>query len=426
MNKQGFTLVELIVAITILAVLATVAFISFQGYTVSTRDTVRKADTKIIQKALDLEITKNNIVPYPSNYITLALDWEDFWYQWDAGLDVLWNLWIADEVLDPLDNTLYTYSTNLSRNQYQILWFLESPVALNVSKNVFADYEDRIALLRWDEIWIIFDESTQELIHLGKEDIDITWNENKYWLYIESWTAKISSWDEIIASLLDFRINPQGSCYNILKNWLSTWDWIYNIVNKNWDRVKVYCNMSQQGWGWTLIIKADWNNTTFQYSSNLWTNSNTLNPWDLSLDKNEFKSELFSNTRFNEVLLVLETNDIQKELVIDKYAWSLQDIFTSSYTATRLGRDEWIDSVWSASMQPNCNQEWFNAFRVRLWLSSNNENNCGTNDSYLGIGLHSRTSNGRWYYSSVWNNCGSSLCSNWNKEINSFWYLYIR
>jgi prepilin-type N-terminal cleavage/methylation domain-containing protein len=49
-NKQAFTLVELIIVITILAVLATVAFISFQGYAVNSRDAVRSSDMKNIEK----------------------------------------------------------------------------------------------------------------------------------------------------------------------------------------------------------------------------------------------------------------------------------------------------------------------------------------------------------------------------------------
>ena len=46
----AFTLVELIVVITILAILWTVAFISFQWYTKDTRETVRISDIQNIKK----------------------------------------------------------------------------------------------------------------------------------------------------------------------------------------------------------------------------------------------------------------------------------------------------------------------------------------------------------------------------------------
>ena len=39
-NRRAFTLVELIIAVTILAILATIAFLNLSGYTGDTRDSV--------------------------------------------------------------------------------------------------------------------------------------------------------------------------------------------------------------------------------------------------------------------------------------------------------------------------------------------------------------------------------------------------
>ncbi len=49
---KGFTLAELIVVITILAILGTIAFISLQGYTKDARDGVRVADMTNIETAM--------------------------------------------------------------------------------------------------------------------------------------------------------------------------------------------------------------------------------------------------------------------------------------------------------------------------------------------------------------------------------------
>lgn len=46
----GFTLVELIVVITILAILGTIGFIAIQGYSSSARDSVRVSDMRNIEK----------------------------------------------------------------------------------------------------------------------------------------------------------------------------------------------------------------------------------------------------------------------------------------------------------------------------------------------------------------------------------------
>ncbi|MDD2870983.1 MAG: prepilin-type N-terminal cleavage/methylation domain-containing protein, partial [Candidatus Gracilibacteria bacterium] len=57
MHKQktnGFTLVELIVVITILAILGTIAFISLQGYSTQARDSSRISDISSIKTSLEL------------------------------------------------------------------------------------------------------------------------------------------------------------------------------------------------------------------------------------------------------------------------------------------------------------------------------------------------------------------------------------
>ena len=51
---KGFTLVELIVVITILAILWTISFISLQWYSMRSRDSVRISDIKNIITNLEL------------------------------------------------------------------------------------------------------------------------------------------------------------------------------------------------------------------------------------------------------------------------------------------------------------------------------------------------------------------------------------
>ncbi|MDD3144849.1 MAG: type II secretion system protein [Candidatus Gracilibacteria bacterium] len=56
--NKAFTLVELIVVITILAILGTIAFINLQGYSVSARDSKRLSDITNILKKISVEETK--------------------------------------------------------------------------------------------------------------------------------------------------------------------------------------------------------------------------------------------------------------------------------------------------------------------------------------------------------------------------------
>lgn len=57
-TKQAFTLVELIVVITILAILGTIAFISLQGYSSDARNTKRTNDLSSIQSAISVKQTE--------------------------------------------------------------------------------------------------------------------------------------------------------------------------------------------------------------------------------------------------------------------------------------------------------------------------------------------------------------------------------
>lgn len=66
-NKKGFTLVELLVVISIIAILATVGFVVFQGQQRNARDVRRKADVDAITKAMEAGKVAGEI-----NYVALA------------------------------------------------------------------------------------------------------------------------------------------------------------------------------------------------------------------------------------------------------------------------------------------------------------------------------------------------------------------
>ena len=70
-TKKAFTLVELIVVITILAILGTIAFISLQGYSADARNSKRTSDLGNIQSAISLKQVEG--VPLLS-FVTNAVD----------------------------------------------------------------------------------------------------------------------------------------------------------------------------------------------------------------------------------------------------------------------------------------------------------------------------------------------------------------
>lgn len=71
MKKQAFTLVELVITITILVILSTIAFVSFQSYTKDSRDANRLSSANEIIKALHLYYSKNGTYPMPDTPVAL-------------------------------------------------------------------------------------------------------------------------------------------------------------------------------------------------------------------------------------------------------------------------------------------------------------------------------------------------------------------
>ncbi|MDD2917289.1 MAG: type II secretion system protein, partial [Candidatus Gracilibacteria bacterium] len=64
-HMYGFTLVELIVVITILVILGTIAFLNLGGFQSSARDGRRVSDMANIGKAIDLAIIQQGSAPIP-------------------------------------------------------------------------------------------------------------------------------------------------------------------------------------------------------------------------------------------------------------------------------------------------------------------------------------------------------------------------
>jgi prepilin-type N-terminal cleavage/methylation domain-containing protein len=77
----AFTLVELIVVITILAIMATIGFISLLGYQGLARDSVRISDISTIEKVFSLYSVGSETFPLPDNAVTLTSSGEIIGYQ---------------------------------------------------------------------------------------------------------------------------------------------------------------------------------------------------------------------------------------------------------------------------------------------------------------------------------------------------------
>jgi len=125
LNSKGrlaFTLVELIVVITILAILWTIAFISLKWYSRDARDSVRTTDLASISKQLELMIIKAWKVYIPENKVDITASGTIISYQWEMWQDTLNKLRVNNGGLDPVDQSPYIYTTTKNLKQYELMW----------------------------------------------------------------------------------------------------------------------------------------------------------------------------------------------------------------------------------------------------------------------------------------------------------------
>lgn len=75
-DRKWFTLIELIIVITVLTILATLWFISFWDYTWQSRDSKRVSDLLTIEKWIILSSIENLEYPEPENtWKAESIDW---------------------------------------------------------------------------------------------------------------------------------------------------------------------------------------------------------------------------------------------------------------------------------------------------------------------------------------------------------------
>ncbi len=159
-KNKWFTLVELIVVITILAILGTIAFLSFQWYASSARDSVRVSDMDSIAKWLTLYNIKTGSCPTPASSIELMASGAHIGYQWYMSSQIFSNInFSANSGTDPLDGKNYTYTVNQNATKFEILGLLENSESIaydipGINTAYAASYIQRIPMTKWDSLAI--------------------------------------------------------------------------------------------------------------------------------------------------------------------------------------------------------------------------------------------------------------------------------
>ncbi|WP_294304313.1 fibrinogen-like YCDxxxxGGGW domain-containing protein [uncultured Chryseobacterium sp.] len=97
-------------------------------------------------------------------------------------------------------------------------------------------------------------------------------------------------------------VNLKSSCKEILDSGLSTGNGTYWIdpdgSGNAYCAEQVYCNMTDNGGGWTLILKSMNNNSDFQYSSGIWASGATFNTTDFDITNASISNALYRSYNY--------------------------------------------------------------------------------------------------------------------------------
>jgi prepilin-type N-terminal cleavage/methylation domain-containing protein len=364
-QKQAFTLVELIVVITILAILGTIAFISLQWYSSQARDSTRISDLASIKSSLELFQVEAGKYPQSTNGINVTYSWSTVWSQWTFWETVYANVEKLDKIpTDPLTDNQYTYSVTTIKTEYQLWGILEwdevsfssaasSPLIRRIRP--LGHPVERGVLNTETNAW----ETTANAI--------VTWNYN--WVI-----TKTNSW-----TLCNILATP-----SIITNDTSVTD-LQQIVTNNSFVYRWYKNLPGS-FAWSKF-KQDWW-FTFQ-PNNLVAYTDNNNCWDITAKTSsgttarvqllKWLQDAYTWTILKDVWeiknimdLVIDTNNPSQEVI--NYAWN--------FVNNNLGGDI-IANAWS-SISPTVpvdvvdfETEWWYTVTTWTFTRSTNDVNQG-------------------------------------------------
>ena len=174
-----------------------------------------------------------------------------------------------------------------------------------------------------------------------------------------------------------------SSCLEIYEAECSQGDGVYKIspdLNSTFD---AYCDMS--GGGWTLVLKAT-GDDNLSYDSAYWTNSELLNENDLTLNAGNSKYESYNSLKVSRLRGCMDGYCFYHDLDGTKTS---REIFSNEKDIAPEHPFFGNGSFWST--QPNCKQYGINNLvsygKIRFGYSANNENDCTSNDTYIGFGI---------------------------------------
>lgn len=295
---KGFTLVELIIVVTILSILASIWFVSYNWHTVTVRDTNRVSQMAAIHDWLEVYRNKNDL-PLPENSVEVRAWATVIAYQWYMGknnLDIIaYNKWW----IDPKDGTYFSYYVTKDRKFFQLMWFLEDKANKQTVRGPInqvgaTDYSIRYPTVYGKKLGILTEVTTnnpiQEVAAIKTATyLDIAWTTSSYNAYYSDISVVSWTWVSLATTIYN------ANCKRIKEIGGNQWDGLYTINPSGTSSVQAYCDMTTDWGGWTLVWRSvvGWTAWTFWYESSRWTVTDDSLPYSLGQNGLSFTDILY-------------------------------------------------------------------------------------------------------------------------------------
>lgn len=244
-NKYAFTIVELVLVITILIVLSSIWIISYENSISDARNSARISDMGNIKMSLKNHKLKNWGYPIPWNSFDITNSLIII-KQWLLDENVITQEFVKKPT-DPLvKNQYYFYSITNNKLFFQVAMSLEDDELENdyrMRSYVDGDYqslnEDFIPSLVFatTSSWSI--ETLSWTFIVDKGTLNLPYDENGYVI------NQSISLNQILTEKWIFIPKFYGyySCQEIYENGASMWSGIYKILDISWSVISTWCLM---------------------------------------------------------------------------------------------------------------------------------------------------------------------------------------
>ena len=394
----AFTLVELIVVITILTILWTIAFVSLQWYSRDARNSARISDISNIESSLALFETKTGFFPDPSWGTEVTYSWSEVWTQWTIWDGVIENLdQLNKKPLDPTTGIEYTYSRLNTKKEYEVATVMEWGWFSYNSLVMQANAADKIgtAYVRWNYNQMI-------------AKVSAPWT--TYILAVPT----IISWDITLTDIV-----------NLLASWSLVYNWANNLPSNydaSWYKVK--------GWWFTYnpwnIVAYEWTSQSLEDEANrlaLFQNLKTIYTWTDAINKNSEIKKIVeldeSSDEAKRLVSIIVKNKINPKVkeftswtVVTYTAWcDWPDITYGWYTIA--GCNLWTTVSWTWVGSYGWLYQWWNNYDFR-------DNQYTDGEIYTGIVTWSLVDTS-WYW--PWNYYSSPIFTSWSVASDYDWSI---